>query len=165
MDQKTWSRRFQVFSTVTQIRACHCCGRAGGVQKAATVVPEHNTHWALQTETNLWIHHKNPLTENEQEEWKIFKSPSRLGKGNEGLKENKGLGVRRRQADLMEMNKEVGKRESKKPKKPSSSTSEIHPGRQTESCARLVDWQQRSEQATQGREGATDLLSVVDKWP
>lgn len=31
----------------------------------------------------------------------------------------------------MEMNKEVGKRESKKPKKPSSSTSEIHPGRQS----------------------------------
>jgi len=69
------------FSTVSPIGACLCWWEGSGVWKAATVVPEHITRIEhRKPETNLWVHHKNSLMENEQEEWKTFKKPLKIRK-------------------------------------------------------------------------------------
>lgn len=62
----------------------------------------------------------------------------------------------------MEVNKGVGKRESKKLKKPRSWTSEFHPGESRALCP-FHGLTARNESAAEGQEGATDLPSVFDQ--
>lgn len=64
----------------------------------------------------------------------------------------------------MEMNKGVGKRESKKPKKPQQLELRDTPRKgQSRVLCPFHGLTARNESATEGQEGATDLLSVYDK--
>lgn len=126
----------------------------GGTGCCWTLVPEH----IICTEH---CKHKNSLSEKEQKAWKTFKDSR---KGNEIKLKGKEGEVWEKQANLVEMKKGVGKRESKKPK-----NSEIEPQRYTQEgesrvLCPFLGLRAGNESAAEGQEGSTDLLSVFDQF-